>query len=103
MAQGFCVRIDDGEFFSPPGRLEWGKSATKFSISAGNQIWDGKVETVPGIGNKTVLRTLYRLSVGNDQIAEGVLRAENWYFTFGLLGVVSVVLFWVAIWLRPTS
>ena len=104
MAGGFFVCIDDGESFSPPGRLEFGKSATEFSISEGNQTWDGKVENVPGFGNKLVLRTLYKLSVGNDPIAEGILRSENWYLTLGLLSIVFVVLpLVVAILSRPTT
>jgi hypothetical protein len=103
MAMGFFVRIDDKDVFSPPECFEWSRTATTFSISDDNQIMDGKVESVPGFGNKTVLRTLYRLTVGGDKVAEGVLKSENWYLTLGFFGIIFVVIPLVIAFLsRPT-
>ena len=91
MAAGFYVRVDEEDMVAPPELYERGATATTFSIQHANRSAEGKVESVRGFGNKMVLRTRYRLTLNGVQIAEGALRAEKWYITLGILGLLFVV------------
>jgi len=103
MTMGFFVRVDGEEVAGPPGHLERATTQTAFGVRHGDSLFHGKVESVRGFGNKFVLRTRYRLTVNGDEVGRGLLRAENWFATLGVLGIVFVVFpLAMAFWLRLT-
>jgi hypothetical protein len=80
MTVGFFVRVD-GVLFKPPDELEGRPTRTSFTIGD-REVKDGCVEST---GKVFVLHTPYRLIIDGEAIAEGVVRSDNWYLTWGML------------------
>ncbi|MBN2267662.1 MAG: hypothetical protein JW725_05000 [Candidatus Babeliaceae bacterium] len=90
VAGGFVVNIDSSNIFKYHNKFEAGGTSTDFSISERNSAYTGSVRSV---GRVLAMRTKYQVIIEGNVIAEGVLRAKNWYILYAMMPILFGVFF----------
>jgi hypothetical protein len=81
----FSVQIDGIEKYSSPKNFEGFRTVVPFKVLDKSNVINGYVES----GHPcTVLHAVYRVFIGNEEVANGSVRASNWYMTYLFFGVV---------------
>ena len=88
---GFSVVVDGSSVYCSPTTVEGLRTVVPFQIRDAGVLYSGRVESGRPC---SVLRAAYRVILEGQEIASGVVRARNWYVTYGIILAALTSFFW---------
>jgi hypothetical protein len=85
----FSVLVDGSSNFRSPDHFEGLRTTVPFEIRDATIVRQGRVESGRPC---SILRSSYRVFLDEQEIARGVVRARNWYVTYGIMLATVIVL-----------
>jgi hypothetical protein len=86
----FSVLVDGTSSFRSPDHFEGLGTIVPFEIRDTTEARRGRVESGRPC---SVLRASYRVILDEQEIGSGVVRARNWYVTYGIILAAVIVIF----------
>lgn len=83
LGMNFSVRIDGAEKFSSPKHFEGLRTTVPFKVMDAGNVIHGHIESGRPC---SAIHSVYRVFIENELIANGSVRARNWYVTYTILG-----------------
>lgn len=81
----FTVKIDDEKIFESPNHLEGITSSIPFTIKNDGEEINGVVKS---LFPTFAIYARYKVCINNVEINRGKVIADNWYFIYGLFGLL---------------
>ena len=85
----FAVLVDGSSSFRSPDHFEGLRTNVPFEIRDAATLRRGRIESGRPC---SVLRASYRVFLDEQEIASGVVRARNWYVTYGIMLAAVIAL-----------